>query len=408
MRALFVSSWLPEAQAATGFEIANRAIARGLEACGVELVPVGFRRPGAEAPRGPHLDLGPLAIENSGASRARKAAWVVRALRLGLTVSSAKLRVVDDATLRRRLDAVGQVDAVILSSVQMPIAYPLLTGIAPTVLIAHNVEHLSARENAVHARSPVSRLLYAREARLLERGEAWLCREAAVVHTLAQDDARRLGLEGDPRAVTLSLATGRERGAGTNPGEPRVDVAMIGTWSWAPNRVGMDWFLQEVVPRLPPDVTIEIAGVFDGPPPAAPPQVRFRGRVPDAADFVRSSRVVAIATRGGTGVQLKTIETLEEGMPAVATPAALRGIGAVLPANVRVADDAASFAGALAALVAAVRAGEVRRLDGGAFAQRQNQGLLAGLSAGLSRLRPEASAAGAWDGRERRRRGVAA
>ncbi|MBB3952400.1 glycosyltransferase [Aureimonas jatrophae] len=407
MRALFVSSWLPEAQTATGFEIANRAIARGFEDCGVELVPVGFRRPGAEPPEGLHVDLGPLAIENSSASRSQKVAWVLRALRQGLTVSSAKLRVMSDAALRHRLEAAGPVDAVILSSVQMPIAYRVLTQLAPTIFIAHNVEHLTARENAAHARSPVARRLYAREARLLERGETRLCREAAVVHTLAHDDARRLGLEGDPRSVTLSLATGRERRSAEDNREPAFDVAMIGTWSWAPNRVGIDWFLETVVPHLPADITVEIAGVFDGPPPAAPKQVRFRGRVPDATDFVRSGRVVAIATRGGTGVQLKTIETLEEGMPAVATPAALRGIGAVLPANVRMADDPAAFAHALASLVAAVRAGEVSRLDGGAFARRQREGLLAGLAAGLSRLAPEAGA-GEWDGRERRRGGVAA
>ncbi len=157
---------------------------------------------------------------------------------------------------------------------------------------------------------------------------------------------------------------------------------MIGTWSWAPNRLGLDWFMTEVAPLLPPDLAVGIAGRFDGAPPPAPAQVRFLGRVPDAQGFVRSGRVVALATRGGTGVQLKTIETFEEGMPAVATPSALRGIGAALPGNVRVADDARAFAGALVDLVRRERAGEALRLDGRAFAERQAADLRRGVAAG--------------------------
>ena len=142
--------------------------------------------------------------------------------------------------------------------------------------------------------------------------------------------------------MPLALSIGRD-GATADDGKRQHDVGLIGTWSWAPNRVGLDWFLERVVPLLPADVTVAIAGRIDGPPQNMPANVSFVGRVPDAQDFVRGSRVVALATKGGTGVQLKTIETFEEGLPAVATPAALRGIDAV-PDNVRVADDPQAFA----------------------------------------------------------------
>ena len=71
-------------------------------------------------------------------------------------------------------------------------------------------------------------------------------------------------------------------------------------------------------------------------------------------------------------------------MPAVATPSALRGIGAALPGNVRVADDARAFAGALVDLVRRERAGEALRLDGRAFAERQAADLRRGVAAGLA------------------------
>lgn len=391
MHLLFISSLLPDARSTTGFEIANRAIAEGLEDAGARLTLVGFRRPGAARPERAHVDLGELAIENGAAGRAQKIRWVLDAWRSGLPVGSAKLRGLGEAALRARLTEAGPFDAVVLSSVQMPIAYPFLSTLAPAIFVAHNVEHLSAAENARHARSAVARFLYRREAKLLQGAEARLCREAAVIHSLAAEDARNLGLADDPRSIPLSLTVGHG-GPREDDGARAADVVMIGTWSWAPNRAGLDWFVESVAPLLPADVSVAIAGRFDGAPPAAPPQVSFHGRVPDAQAFVRSGRVVALATRGGTGVQLKTIETLEEGMPAVATPAALRGLGAVLPSNLRVASDPGAFAAALADLVRRERAGETLRLDGRAFAQRQADDLRRGLGQGLARLADPADA----------------
>ncbi|WP_182086815.1 glycosyltransferase family 4 protein [Aureimonas sp. ME7] len=383
MHLLFVSSLLPERKPATGFEIANTAIARAYEANGARVTFAGFRRPGAERPAGPHVDLGELLIENAEANGAQKLGWLVAALRSGLPVGAAKLRTVDERDLLARIERAGPFDALVLSSVQMPIAYPALMQLGPTIFVAHNVEHRSAAEMGTSATSPATRLLYRREARLLRAHEAWACKSASAVHSLSATDAADLGLSGDRRSVVLPLTVGHGTSGLGDAGLRAFDVVLIGTWSWAPNRVGVDWFVHEVAPRLDPALAIGIAGRFDGAPPPAPGSVRFLGRVPDAQAFLRSGRVVALPMRGGTGVQLKTIETLEEGLPAVATSSSLRGIGTALPSNIRVADDAAAFADALTELVARERAGEPLRLDGQAFAARQRAELERGVRRGL-------------------------
>ncbi|WP_279481953.1 glycosyltransferase [Aureimonas sp. SK2] len=383
MHILFVTSLLPEREPATGFEIANRAIVSAYRAAGAAVTVAGFRRPGADRPAEPHVDLGELAIENAGAGAVRKIGWVLAALRSGLPVGAGKLRVMPERDLLHRLAAAGPFDAVVLSAAQLPVAFPGLLQLAVPIFVAHNVEHLSAAEMSRSASGLGTRLLYGREARLLRAAEARLCAEARVIHSLAAADAERLGLKGDPRSLPLSLSVGRGV-APHDEGRRDFDVVMIGTWSWAPNRLGLDWFAAEVAPRLDPEIRLGIAGRFDGAPPSAPASVEFLGRVPDAQAFLRSGRVVALATRGGTGVQLKTIETLEEGMPAVATPSALRGIGAALPGNVRVSDDPQGFADALADLVRRERAGEPLRLDGRAFAERQRADLERGVRAGLA------------------------
>ena len=126
------------------------------------------------------------------------------------------------------------------------------------------------------------------------------------------------------------------------------DAALIGSWTWQPNRIGLDWFLAEVTPHLPRDFRIRIAGKMPSGVRSSHPGVEFVGFVPDASDFVRSAKVIPLISRVGTGVQLKTIETFELGLPSVATTRSLRGISGV-PGNCVVADDPRRFAEALVA-----------------------------------------------------------
>ena len=157
---------------------------------------------------------------------------------------------------------------------------------------------------------------------------------------------------------------------------------MIGSWTWAANRAGLDWFLDRVVPRLPSDFRIAIAGGIGADAPPAPANVSFLSRVPDARDFVRSCRIVPLVSRTGTGVQLKTIETFEMGLPSVATDNALRGMSA-LPENCVRADDPEAFAAAMIEMVGRSRAGADLDGDGGAFHSGQLRGLTERLSEGL-------------------------
>lgn len=383
MHLLFITSLLPTSAPASGFEIANQSIIEEYARQGVRLSFAGFRRPGAAPAQEGEIDLGEMAIENAAVGRRQKLAWLTRAIDRGMPISAAKLAVLSEGRLRAAIAKAGPIDGYVLNSIQMPAAYPFLVRDKPSVFIAHNVEHRSAAENARTARSLGARLLYRREARLLARAEQAVCAKAAVVHTLSADDGKALGLGGNPRCHPLALSIGRA--LLPDDGRRSQDIGLIGTWSWAPNRAGLDWFIEEVVPLLPSTLSIVIAGRFDGKPPAAPSNVRFAGRVDDAQAFVRASRVIALATKGGTGVQLKTIETFEEGLPAVATTAALRGVDR-LPENVRVADDAAGFAAALCESVAGERQGTVQRCSGFGFMLAQRQALSAGVQAGLADL----------------------
>lgn len=384
MHLVFISSLVPVAAPASGYDIANRVIADALRLLGHKVSVLGFLQPGHQPA---HPDetrlLGTLEVTNARVGKLQKALWLKDAFVHGEPVSVAKMHAVTSSGIRSALAELEPVDGLILNSVQLPGAFREIFEAYRSVFVAHNVEARSAADNAANAEGWVTRFLFRRDSRLLAELETSLCTMADHVFTLAEADRAALGVAGNDRSTVLPLVTS------VLPPEPQAarapvyDAGMIGSWTWAANRAGLDWFLEQIVPRLPADFRIAIAGDTGG-EPAAPDTVSFLGRVPDARDFVRSCRVVPLISQTGTGVQLKTIETFEMGLPSVATRSALRGIS-VQPDNCVLADDADDFARSLVDMVGRSRGGQELDRDGRAFHALQLEGLMDALKQGLQR-----------------------
>lgn len=384
LRLAFLTALIPVEKPDTGFEIANAAILSALRAAGHEVTAFGFLRPG-EVPADPAASvvIDHVAIENAEVGKGQKLRWLARALLANLPVACAKLRLAGEGRLVEAVRARGPFDALILNSVMLPGAFPALLDLGPCVLVEHNIEFVSARQSAAHAGDLVVAWLYAREARLLETIERRLWDRARFIWTLAEEDGAALGPAHEHKAAVLPLVSGAAPPASGPPPEPVHDVGLIGTWSWAPNFIGLDWFLREVCPLLPADVTVAVAGRLPPGMAAAPPQVTMLGRVPDADDFLRSCRIVALSSRAGTGVQLKTVQAMQLGLPAVTTALSCRGFTEI-PDNFSLADTPQEFADALVRRLAEIRAGDPQRRDGAAFLARQQAALAAGLARGLA------------------------
>ncbi|TPJ42093.1 glycosyltransferase family 4 protein [Mesorhizobium sp. B2-7-1] len=381
MHLLFATSIVPDGALASGYEIANAAIIDALRRAGVRVTVIGFIWPG-KAPSDPQntIVLDAVEVRTESASPLQKLAWLGKAVLSGLTFSSVKLRVVPDAELRAAIERAGSFDGYVLNSVQFAGAFEKVFADHPFVFVAHNVEHRSAEENAAAAGSALQRWMFRREARLLKVLEERLCGAARFVFTLAEEDRAALGVASDRRSAVLPLVTRAQAPTGSVKRHIDCDAALIGTWTWQPNRIGLDWFLTKVVPHLKPDFRIRIAGNMPSGISSPHPGVSFVGRVPDAQAFVRDAAVIPLISTAGSGVQLKTIETFELGLPSVATSRSLRGIG-YRPDNCVVTDDPIAFAAALQAAAA-----NVRDVDGSAFHRRQLKALDAAIGLGLEKL----------------------
>jgi hypothetical protein len=315
MHLLFATSIVPDGALSSGYEIANAAIIDALRRLGARVTVLGYAWPG-KPPSDPDntIVLGEIDVRTEGASHLRKVGWLMRAVSGGMTFASAKLTVVSQTAVRQIIDRAGPFDGYVLNGAQMAGAYGAIFTDKPTLFVAHNVEHQSAEQNAEAAASTVQKFLFRREAKLLRDLEARLCADASFVYALAEEDRVALGVGSDDRSIALPLTTTEREPPPPRQRSIEYDAALIGTWSWQPNRIGLDWFLEKVTPHLPSDFTTRIAGHAPADLKANHPGVSFVGRVADAEIFVRSAAVIPLVSKAGTGVQLKTIQTFELGL----------------------------------------------------------------------------------------------
>jgi hypothetical protein len=380
MRLAFITSLLPSKTPDTGFEIANACVLSALQETGAEVVQFGFLRPtDTNPPPVGAVILDRITIENSVASKWQKIRWIIASLLRGLPVISTKLAMFGEDKLRAAIEANGPFDAYILNSAPVAGAFPTLMRDKPSIVVAHNVEFISARENAQTA-SGATGFLYARESRLLQRIEKTVIDQCRFIWCLAEEDRQSFGKNIDAKSSVLPLLIPNQ--ILPTDTEEKFDVGLIGTWTWQPNVVGLNWFINEVAGHLPSDISIGIAGRLPDGFNAQNPNITLLGRVPDASAFIASSRVVALSSRTGTGIQLKTIETLQAGKPAVATTSSVRGIGK-LPPTCLVSDDAQEFANALTKLVRDVRSGRTSLSDSEAFIKQRQIAMHEAIQKGL-------------------------
>jgi Glycosyl transferases group 1 len=382
MKLLFATSILPENEATSGYEIANRAILHGLRAIGHDIVPIGFCNPWQSAfvAEG-SVNLGELSVTNADADTRQKLVWLKRAIQNNTTFAGAKMQIIRPDILAQIIAHEGEFDGVIINGAPIAAAFEKVLAAKPFVFIAHNVEWQTAAENAKTANSFIERTLFFREARMLKALEQRMAAKASHVFTLADDDANTFKTMGAKSVSAVPLIVGLEAQPPLER-QPKWDAGLIGTWSWAPNRVGLDWFVNAVTPFLPDNFKFAIAGKLPGKIDIRHPGATVLGRVPSAVDFTRNCAVLPLVSRAGTGVQLKTLEAFELGIPSVATSSSVRGI-ANLPLNCTVEDNPELFA---KALVAAALEATSSDCDGRVFHRNQKSQMLAAFNRGLQTI----------------------
>ncbi len=222
-------------------------------------------------------------------------------------------------------------------------------GAVPPVMV-DLIDALSLNMERRAARDPgPARFAAAIEAKRLRRYEQWLCRTFAHATVVSPVDRDAIGdfpnLTINPNGVELERFPFR---AAERHG---ARIAFTGNLGYFPNVDAVEWFANEVLPRIRrarPDATFIAAGTR--------PHRRLRALADAAGAIVVQEDVahvgavladaaVAVAPmHAGSGQPLKILEAMACGTPVVATPLAASGIEAEPERHLLVGADAEGFA----------------------------------------------------------------
>src|SRR5690348_14131424 len=172
------------------------------------------------------------------------------------------------------------------------------------------------------------------------------------VVTVCSESERKL-LGGHPRVRVIPNAfSPQPLRRSPAPDPPRI--GFIGTFEWAPNSDGVEWFLRDVWPavkRQLPSIQWGVVGRDTGYLSTLGASVAGLGWLEDAAEEIATWSAMIVPIRFGAGTRVKMAEGFARKCPIVATTIGAFGFGVRDGEECLLADDSGGFASACVRLV---------------------------------------------------------
>jgi polysaccharide biosynthesis protein PslH len=229
----------------------------------------------------------------------------------------------------------------------------------PTVLVEHNVESRLLERRVDNESSPLQRAFLRRQARKLARYEREICESVDHVVAVSDDDRSQLLAMGVTRPVTVvpnAVDTEFFRPSAAEP--PGDELVYVGSMAWFPNVDAVRFFCSAVLPRIGaaiPAVKLTVVGHLPSRGVVADlkrdPRVSFTGLVEDIRPIVGRAAAFVVPLRIGGGTRLKILDALAMGKALVTTPVGCEGLGLTDGAEALIAEEPASFADRVIALL---------------------------------------------------------
>jgi glycosyltransferase involved in cell wall biosynthesis len=228
-----------------------------------------------------------------------------------------------------------------------------MRGRAITVMGQHNVESILLERRAERETRHLQGLYLRYQARKLARYEAAVCRRADRVIAVSEVDAGELAqmtgrqdIATIPNGVDTSYFEDHS-GASVKP----ASLIFVGGFTWFPNLDGIEFFCDEILPRIAekiPDVSLTVIGQNPDNAKtraiAANPRVKVAGRVDDIRPFVAEAAAFIVPLRIGGGTRLKILDALSMGKAIVSTSIGCEGLAVEDGKSILTGDSADAFA----------------------------------------------------------------
>jgi polysaccharide biosynthesis protein PslH len=348
MKILFLTTVLPRRQRMGG-EVASQCFIDALQSSGCDVTIMGYQHQDDILELSPsEVSIGRRYIETQKA-KFHVLIWLALSFLKQLPYSSGKYY--SQAYIKAVQNALKttQYDRVIVDHAQMAWLTKYIADPSQLLTISHNIEHQLYFDTARQAKNSLERWIYRRDAKLLYGLERHLAEVSQQIWTLTQHDAQYFAQQSYGATVRCFDLPAGLASAPPLPNTKTFDIGIIGSWGWKPNLEGLQWFLHQIYPQLPDNLSIHIAGRGADWLADKYPKIQYHGFVPNAQEFMAQAKVVAIPILTGGGIQIKTLHAIASGSPIVATAIALRGI-VDPPDTVQIATDAEEFIRCLTAV----------------------------------------------------------
>ncbi|MFT5724207.1 MAG: glycosyltransferase involved in cell wall biosynthesis [Bacteroidia bacterium] len=219
---------------------------------------------------------------------------------------------------------------------------------AKVVLRQHNVEFQIWERLSANAKNPLKKWYFKLLAKRLKRFEQQHLNQYDALVPVTSDDGdlfKKLGCNApifpSPAGIDTKLWSS------SNDEDPNA-VYHIGSLEWIPNVEAVEWFIEEVWPKIiaqHPQLTFYVAG--KGMPASLKlktyPNVNMIGEVDSAPAFISDKGITVVPLKSGSGIRLKILEAMSAGKLVISTTIGAQGIDHTENENLLIADTPEAF-----------------------------------------------------------------
>jgi polysaccharide biosynthesis protein PslH len=219
---------------------------------------------------------------------------------------------------------------------------------ATIVMRTHNIEHEIWEMVAKNEKIFFKRIYLAILARQLRNYELARLNKYDLIIPISQPDADKLNALGCKLPMHVCSATYNE--TALKPDKSKMEfpsLFFIGALDWVPNIEGLNWFLNNVWPKVNdqfPDLKFYIAGrSANNAKLCEMKNVIVVGEVENAYDFMNSKGIMIVPLLSGSGIRVKIIEGMALGKTIISTSLGAEGIPCKDGQNILLADTPQAF-----------------------------------------------------------------
>lgn len=203
---------------------------------------------------------------------------------------------------------------------------------AKVVLRAHNVEHVIWQRLASQTNNSLKRMYLQRLADQLQKAEFELLQKMDGIVTITEDDRNsfaRMSVNVPMTAVAMGINVASIEVQPATSGPLRI--YHLASMDWQPNLEAVDFFVQEIWPRLHVELP-ELQAYFAGrnmPQRLTGqhrPPLHIEGEVPSATAFACDRQVMVVPLLSGGGMRIKIVEAMALGKAVLSTSIGAEGI----------------------------------------------------------------------------------